>query len=163
MVDAVQSVGTADPAIALLVVFAAIAASITLRIAAATGTLPKALSITGQNSRTIAHVATTGPIWRWCGPTVIIRGMKNLGPTPMKIGNRPKRTTGELIALINQRRADWWPAEFRLTIDRSAEHDWIAFVDARADDLNGNRGADFSNSLAQVVAELRLRNAWAGH
>jgi hypothetical protein len=44
----------------------------------------------------------------------------------MKIVNRPKRTTGELIALINQRRADWWPAEFRLTIDRSAEHDWIA-------------------------------------
>ena len=81
----------------------------------------------------------------------------------MKIGNRPKRTTGELIALINQRRADWWPAEFRLTIDRSAEHDWIAIVDARAGDFNGNRGADFSNSLAQVVAELRLRNAWAGH
>lgn len=77
----------------------------------------------------------------------------------MKIGNRPKRTTGELIALINQRRADWWPAEFRLTIDRSAEHDWTAIVD----DFNGNRVADFSNSLAQVVAELRLRNAWAGH
>ena len=80
-----------------------------------------------------------------------------------KMVNRPKRTTGELIALINRRRADWWPAEFRLTIDRSAEHDWIAIVDARAGDFNGNRGADFSNSLAQVVAELRLRNAWAGH
>jgi hypothetical protein len=75
--------------------------------------------------------------------------------------NRPKRTTAELIALINQRQADWWPAELWLTIDRSAEHDWIAIVDARAG--NGNRAADFSNSLAQVVAELRLRNAWAGH
>ncbi len=81
----------------------------------------------------------------------------------MKIGNRPKRTTGELIALINQRRADWWPASFRLTIDRSAEHDWIAVVDTRAGDFNGSQVADFSNSLAQVVAELRLRNAWAGH
>jgi hypothetical protein len=75
--------------------------------------------------------------------------------------NRPKRTTAELIALINQRQADWWPAEFGLTIDRSAEHDWIAIVDTRA--FNGNRGAEFSNSLAQVVAEIRLRNAWAGH
>ena len=46
--------------------------------------------------------------------------------------NRPKRTTAELIALINQRQADWWPAEFRLTIDRSAEHNWIAIVDTRA-------------------------------
>jgi hypothetical protein len=81
----------------------------------------------------------------------------------MKIGNRPKRTTAELIALINQRQADWWPAEFRLTIDRSAEHDWVAIVDAQASDIDRNRGADFSNSLAQVVAELRLRNAWAGH
>jgi hypothetical protein len=81
----------------------------------------------------------------------------------MKTINRPKRTTAELIALINQRRADWWPAEFRLTIDRSAEHDWIAVVDTQADNFNGNRGADFSNSLAQVVAELRFRNAWAGH
>ena len=80
-----------------------------------------------------------------------------------KMVNRPRRTTAELIALINQRQADWWPAEFRLTIDRSAEHDWIAIVDTRASDFNGNRGADFSNSLAQVVAELRLRNAWAGH
>ena len=81
----------------------------------------------------------------------------------MKIVNRPKRTTAELIALINQRQADWWPAEFRLTIDRSAEHDWVAIVVSGAGNSNGNRGADFSNSLAQVVAELRLRNAWAGH
>jgi hypothetical protein len=36
-------------------------------------------------------------------------------------------------------------------------------VDTRGGDFNGNRGADFSSSLAQVVAELRLRNAWAGH
>jgi hypothetical protein len=78
----------------------------------------------------------------------------------MKIVNRPKRTTAELIALINQRQADWWPAEFRITIDRSAEHDWIAVVTG---DFNGNWSADFSNSLAKVVAELRLRNAWAGH
>jgi hypothetical protein len=81
----------------------------------------------------------------------------------MNICNRPKRTTGELIALINQRRADWWPAEFHLSIDRSAEHDWVAVVDLRVGDFNGSRVVDFSNSLAQVVAELRLRNAWAGH
>jgi hypothetical protein len=81
----------------------------------------------------------------------------------MKIVTRPKRTTAELIALINQHQADWWPVEFRLTIDRSAEHDWIAVVDTPPGDFNGNRGADFSNSLAKVVAELRLRNAWAGH
>ena len=81
----------------------------------------------------------------------------------MKMVNRPKRTTAELIALINQRQADWWPAEFRLTIDRSAEHDWIAVVDTRAGDFNGTRGMDFSDSVAKVVAELRLRNAWAGH
>jgi hypothetical protein len=48
-------------------------------------------------------------------------------------------------------------------IDISAEHDWIAIVDAPASDFNGNRGTDFSNSLAQVVAELRFRNAWAGY
>jgi hypothetical protein len=81
----------------------------------------------------------------------------------MNIRNRPKRTTGELIALINQRRADWWPAELHLAIDRSAEHDWVAVVDTQAGDFNGSQVADFSNSLAQVVAELRLRNAWAGH
>src|ERR1700676_5811493 len=28
---------------------------------------------------------------------------------------------------------------------------------------HANRGCDFSNSLAQVVAELRLRNAWTGY
>jgi hypothetical protein len=81
----------------------------------------------------------------------------------MKMVNRPKRTTAELIALINQRQADWWPAEFQLTIDRSAEHDWIAIVDTRVGGFKGNRGADFSDSVAKVVAELRLRNAWAGH
>jgi hypothetical protein len=75
----------------------------------------------------------------------------------MKMVNRPKRTTAELIALINQRQADWWPAEFRLTIDRSAEHDWIAVLTG---DFNGNWGADFSNGLAKVAAELRLRNSW---
>ena len=81
----------------------------------------------------------------------------------MKMVNRPKRTTAELIALINQRRADWWPAEFQLAIDRSAEHDWVAIIDARAGDFNSKTAADFSSSLAQVVAEVRLRNAWTGH
>ncbi len=65
----------------------------------------------------------------------------------MKIVNRPKRTTGELIALINQRRADWWPAEFRLTIDRSAEHDWIAIVDARAGNF-----AEFGFGATEIAA-----------
>jgi len=81
----------------------------------------------------------------------------------MKIVNRPKRTTAELIALINQRQADWWPADFRLTIGRSAEHDWVAIVDSSTDELSESRGSDFANSLGQVVAELRLRNAWLGH
>lgn len=81
----------------------------------------------------------------------------------MKLVNRPKRTTAELIALINQRQADWWPAEFRLTIDRSAEHDWVAIIDPSTAELNGTRGSDFANSLGQVVAELRIRNAWLGH
>jgi hypothetical protein len=76
----------------------------------------------------------------------------------MKIVNRPKRTTAELIALINQRRADWWPAEFRLTIERSAEHDWVAVVDSPA-----NRRPDFASSLGIIVADLRLRNAWTGY
>jgi hypothetical protein len=76
----------------------------------------------------------------------------------MKIVNRPKRTTAELIALINQHQADWWPAEFRLTIERSAEHDWVAIVDSSAD-----QRADFANSLGIVVADLRLRNAWTGN
>ena len=81
----------------------------------------------------------------------------------MKIVNRPRRTTAELIALINQRQADWWPAEFRLTIDRSAEHDWVAIVDSSTGESGAIRGSDFANSLGQVVAELRLRNAWLGH
>jgi hypothetical protein len=81
----------------------------------------------------------------------------------MKTANRPKRTTAEFIALINQRQADWWPTEFQLTIDRSAEHDWIAIVDTQAGDFNAKRNSDFSNSVAKIVAELRLRNAWAGH
>jgi hypothetical protein len=68
-----------------------------------------------------------------------------------------------LISLIHQRRADWWPVEFPLTIDRSAEHDWIAVVDTGEGDFRSIRKADFSSSLAQVVAEVRLRNAWAGH
>ncbi len=76
----------------------------------------------------------------------------------MKIVNRPKRTTAELIALINQRQADWWPAEFGLTIERSAEHDWVAIVDSSAD-----RRPDFASSLGIVVADLRLRNAWTGY
>ena len=80
----------------------------------------------------------------------------------MKMVNRPKRTTAELIAFINQRQADWWPVSDWPT-DVSVERDWIAVVDTRAGDFYGNRGSDFSNSLAQVVAELRLRNAWAGH
>jgi hypothetical protein len=69
--------------------------------------------------------------------------------------NRPKKTTAELIALINQRHEDWWPQEFHLTITRSAEHDWTAITDTAT-----NR--DFAASIARVVAELRLRNAWAG-
>jgi hypothetical protein len=81
----------------------------------------------------------------------------------MNMINRQTKTTAELIALINQHRPDWWPTEFRLTIDRSAEHDWIAIADAKPSDLNKTRHADFSNSLAKVVAEIRLRNAWAGH
>jgi hypothetical protein len=81
----------------------------------------------------------------------------------MKMVNRPKKTTAELISLIHQRRADWWPVEFPLTIDRSAEHDWIAVVETGESDFRSIRNADFSSSLAQVVAEVRRRNAWAGH
>lgn len=83
--------------------------------------------------------------------------------THMKIVNRPKRTTAELIGLINQQQADWWPAEFELIIDRSAEHDWVATVASPAGDFDGSRGTDFANSLGQVVAKLRLRNAWIGY
>lgn len=81
---------------------------------------------------------------------------------PMKIVSRPRRTTAELIALINQRQADWWPSRFDLSIDRSAEHDWIAIVNSDA--VNpGKHHADLVNSVGQVVSELRLRNAWAGY
>ncbi|KZD20677.1 hypothetical protein A4A58_18275 [Tardiphaga robiniae] len=79
----------------------------------------------------------------------------------MKFVNRPKKTTAELIALINQRQADWWPADFDINIDRSAEHDWIAIVDSDVERMD--RGADFTRSLGQVVADLRLRNAWTGY
>ncbi len=78
----------------------------------------------------------------------------------MSIANRPKKTAAELIALINQRQPDWWPANFDLSIDRSAEHDWIAIVDA--DDDSPASGIEFARSLGQVVADLRLRNAWTG-
>jgi hypothetical protein len=78
----------------------------------------------------------------------------------MSFANRPKRSAAELIALINQRQPDWWPATFDLSIDRSAEHDWIAVVDADEDSL-ANR-IEFTRSLGQVVADLRMRNAWTG-
>ena len=68
------------------------------------------------------------------------------------------RTTEELIALINQRHADWWPGEFSLTIDRSAEHDWIALVVGN-DETYRERDTEFFASLSKVVAELRQRNA----
>jgi len=76
----------------------------------------------------------------------------------MKTLNRPKKTTAELIALINQRQPDWWPSEFSLSIERSAEHDWVAVVDSQED-----RRPDFVSSLGVVVSDLRLRNAWMGH
>jgi hypothetical protein len=69
--------------------------------------------------------------------------------------NRPTKTTAELLALINQRHEDWWPQEFRLTITRSAEHDWTVIADSTA-------SADFANCVGRIVAELRLRNGWAG-
>ena len=77
--------------------------------------------------------------------------------------NRPNRTTAELIALINQHHIEWWPRDFSLTVDRSAEHDWIAIVDPHSLKIDESRKTAFSRSLGQVVAELRLRNAWAGH
>lgn len=81
----------------------------------------------------------------------------------MKKVNRPKRTTAELIALIHQRHADWWPDHYHLRIDRSAEHDWIAIIDPFSDEISESRELDFANSLGQVVADLRLRNAWTGN
>jgi hypothetical protein len=80
--------------------------------------------------------------------------------TAMKNVNRPRKTTAELIALINQRQPDWWPAQFDMTIDRSAEHDWIAVVDL--DQLDRRTGLELASSIGQVVAEIRQRNAWAG-
>ena len=71
--------------------------------------------------------------------------------------------TSELIALINQHHVEWWPQDFGLTIDRSAEHDWIAIVDPKPEDFIESRSSDFASSLGKVVSELRLRNAWAGH
>lgn len=79
----------------------------------------------------------------------------------MSIANRPARTTAELIALINQRQPDWWPSDFHLSIDRSAEHDWIAVLDSGH--VQADRGIQFALSLGQVVADLRLRNAWKGY
>lgn len=78
----------------------------------------------------------------------------------MSIANRPRKDAAELIALINQRQPDWWPANLDLSIDRSAEHDWIAIVDA--DDASPANGIEFARSLGRVVAYLRLRNAWTG-
>ena len=101
----------------------------------------------------------SGWIHPWLLANISSNGFNNY---LMKMVNRPTRTTAELIALINQHQADWWPAEFQITIGRSAEHDWIAIADVQNNDF-GIRGTDFSNSLAKVVADLRLRNAWAGH
>jgi hypothetical protein len=80
----------------------------------------------------------------------------------MKTLNRPKRTAAELVALINQRQADWWPTNLHLRIDRSAEHDWIAVVDYSPDGPNENFGSELAKAVGQVVADLRLRNAWTG-
>jgi hypothetical protein len=80
-----------------------------------------------------------------------------------KLAERPKKTTAELIALINQRREDWWPEDFQLTIDRSGEHDWVAVTQTASESADGKRRADLVQSVARVVAQLRLRNAWIGH
>jgi hypothetical protein len=77
-----------------------------------------------------------------------------------KFTDRPKKTTLELINLINRHREDWWPDYYELAIERSAEHDWIAIVQK-------NKGviipAPFADSVSRVAAQLRLRNAWAGY
>lgn len=83
--------------------------------------------------------------------------------TFIKLAERPKKTTAELIALINQRREDWWPEDFQLTIHRSGEHDWVAVAQAASEGADGNRSADLVQSVGRVVAQLRLRNAWIGH
>jgi len=87
-------------------------------------------------------------------------GDKNSGTTRVKIGNRPKRTTGELIALIISAERIGGPpiSDSRLT---DLRHDWTAVViHKRA--TQWKSGAEFSSSVAQVVTELRLRNAWLG-
>ncbi len=43
------------------------------------------------------------------------------------------------------------------------ENSETGVIDARAGDFNSETAADFSNRLAQVVAGVRLRNAWIGH
>jgi hypothetical protein len=83
--------------------------------------------------------------------------------TRAKTANRPVRTTLELIDLIHKRREDWWPEHFRLSIDRSAEHDWIAITDSGPGSPMGTRDADLAQSVDQVVSQLRLGNAWIGH
>jgi hypothetical protein len=67
-----------------------------------------------------------------------------------------KKTTAELLALINQRHEDWWPEEFDLTIARSAEHDWTVIVHSAMSD-------DLVSCIGRIVAELRMRYAWFGH
>jgi hypothetical protein len=79
----------------------------------------------------------------------------------IKVIERHQRTTAELIALINQSREDWWPEDIQITIDRSAEHDWVAL--AHAEGADGPRRANFAASIGRVVAQLRFRNAWIGY
>jgi hypothetical protein len=73
------------------------------------------------------------------------------------------RTTVELIDLIHKRREDWWPEQFGLSIDRSAEHDWIAITESRPGSPTGIWDANLAQSVDQVVSQLRLSNAWIGH
>jgi hypothetical protein len=83
--------------------------------------------------------------------------------TRMKTANRPLKTALELIDLIHRRREDWWPEHFRLSIDRSAEHDWIAITDSGTGSPVRIWDADLAQSVDQVVSQLRLSNAWTGH
>lgn len=80
-----------------------------------------------------------------------------------RTANRPVRTATELVDLIHKRREDWWPEHFHVSIDRSAEHDWIAITDCGPESASGMRSADLAQSVDQVVAQLRLSNAWTGH
>jgi hypothetical protein len=80
-----------------------------------------------------------------------------------KISNRPQRTTVELIDLINRRREDWWPEQVRISINRSAEHDWIAITDPDAGPGKETWRTDLAKSVDEVVSQLRLSNAWSGH